>query len=317
MKIVVLEPLGVAEEYLRNIFNNNFKKEHELIVYNEKTNDISELKLRVKDADILVISNMPLKEEVISEAKNLKMISVAFTGVDHVDLDICRKRDILVSNAAGYSTHSVAELAFGLIIALLRNIVPLDKITRDGGTKDNYSQNDLYGKTLGVVGTGDIGTKVAELGLAFGCKVIGYNRTENENLKELGIKYMKLEEIFKQSDIITIHLPLTNETKGIVNKELLSSMKKNALLINTARGPIVDNEALARVLRDNSIAGAGIDVFDMEPPIPLEYPLLKEERAVLAPHIGFATKEAMERRAVIVFENISKWMEGNPQNIIK
>jgi D-3-phosphoglycerate dehydrogenase len=316
MKIVVLEPLGIPEKDIRSIAKKTVNGEHELILYNDKTADVEVLKDRVKDANVLVIANMLLKGEVINSAEKLKMISIAFTGVDHVDLKVCREKNILVSNAAGYSTNSVAELAFGLIISLLRNIVVLDEVTRNGGTKDGYGQNDLYGKTLGVIGTGAIGKKVAEIGLAFGCHVIAFNRSENKDLISKGVKYVDLEDIFKESDIVTIHLPLTDSTRGIVNNDRLNLMKKNSILINTARGPLVDNEALANILHEGKISGAGIDVFDMEPPLPFEYSLLKENRVILTPHIGFATEEAMIRRAKIVFENISGWIEGNPQNVI-
>lgn len=316
MKIVVLEPLEIPEKDIRSIAKKTVNGEHELILYNDKTADVEVLKDRVKDANVLVIANMLLKGEVINSAEKLKMISIAFTGVDHVDLKVCREKNILVSNAAGYSTNSVAELAFGLIISLLRNIVVLDEVTRNGGTKDGYGQNDLYGKTLGVIGTGAIGKKVAEIGLAFGCHVIAFNRSENKDLISKGVKYVDLEDIFKESDIITIHLPLTDSTRGIVNNDRLNLMKKNSILINTARGPLVDNEALANILHEGKISGAGIDVFDMEPPLPFEYSLLKENRVILTPHIGFATEEAMIRRAKIVFENISGWIEGNPQNVI-
>src|SRR5699024_140181 len=265
--------------------------------YEDKTEDIEVLKDRVKDAEILVIANMPLKGEVISAAENLKMISVAFTGVDHVDLDVCKEEDIKVSNAAGYSTSSVAELAYGLIISLLRNIVPLDEVTRLGQTAAGYSQFDLSGKNLGVIGTGAIGSKVAEIGLAFGCNVFAYNRSEKDELKKLGVKYLTLDELLKESDIVTIHLPNTKETEGLINKTKIRLMKPTALLINTARGPIVDNNALAQALKDGKIAGAGVDVFDMEPPLPKDYPLLNAPNIVVTPHIGFATKEAMIRRA--------------------
>ncbi|MEW8973505.1 MAG: 2-hydroxyacid dehydrogenase [Tissierellaceae bacterium] len=317
MKITVLEPLSVSEENLREIAKPITDRGHELIIYNEKTLDNEVLKERVKDTDILVIANSPLEGEVIEAAENLKMISVAFTGVDHVDLKVCRERDILVSNAAGYSTHSVAELAFGMIISLLRNIVPLDRVTREGGTMAGYRRRDLYGKTLGVVGTGAIGAKVAEIGLAFGCEVLAYNRSESEGLKAKGVKYMDIEDILRESDIVTIHLPLTAETKGFIDEDKLRLMKEDAILVNTARGPIVDNTALAKILKEGKIAGAGIDVFDMEPPLDRDYPILKEKNAVVTPHIGFATEEAMVRRAHIVFSNIDCWLDGNPQNIVK
>lgn len=316
MKITILEPLGVSEEELRQIAKPITDKGHELIIYNEKSTDVEVLKDRVKDTDALIIANSPLKREVIEAAKNLKIISVAFTGFDHVDLEVCKERGITVSNAAGYSTHSVAELAYGMMISLLRKIVPLDKVTRDGGTMAGYRQNDLYGKTLGIVGMGAIGKKVANLGLAFGCNVIAYNRSKDEELVNQGVKYMELDELLKESDIVTIHLPLTDSTKGLISEEKLKLMKKDAILINTARGPIIDNEALAKALKEGWIAGAAIDVFDMEPPIPSEYSLLKENNAVLTPHIGFATEEAMVRRAHIAFGNVDGWMEGTPQNVV-
>ncbi|SCG82298.1 D-isomer specific 2-hydroxyacid dehydrogenase NAD-binding [Proteiniborus sp. DW1] len=314
MKIVVLEPLGISEEEIRAIAKPITDKGHELIVHNQRTTEIEELKERVKGMDVIVLANMPLKGEVIESNDKLKLISVAFTGVDHVDLEVCKENHIIVSNSAGYSTASVAELTYGLIISLLRNIVPLDNATRSGKIMAGFSQTDLQGKILGVIGTGAIGSRVAEIGLAFGCKLVAYNRSENEELKNKGVTYLPLEELLKESDIVTIHLPLTKDTRGLIDAEKLSFMKKDALLINTARGPIVDNKALAEALNNGDLGGAGIDVFDMEPPLPLDYPLLKAPNTVLTPHIGFATKEAMKRRAQITFDNIIQWLDGNPQN---
>ncbi|WP_315114332.1 2-hydroxyacid dehydrogenase [uncultured Clostridium sp.] len=316
MKIVILEPLGLPEKEVVSTFRNILGEGHELIIHNDRVDDIEKLKERAAGADVLVIANMPLKGEVIRSVDNLKLISVAFTGVDHVDLEACKERNILVCNSAGYSTSSVAELAFGLILSLLRNIVPLDEKTREGKTKDGYSQRDLCGKTLGIVGAGAIGLEVARIGKAFGCNVIAYNRSAKSSLKELDIKQTTLDEVLSQSDVVSIHVPLNENTKGLISKEKISLMKESSILINTARGPIIDNEALAEALREGRIAGAGIDVFDMEPPLPLDYSLLHAPNAVVAPHVGFATKEAMIRRAKIVFENILKWLEGNPQNIM-
>lgn len=317
MKITVLEPLGVSEEMIRTIAKPITDRGHELEIFNERSLDISILKERVKDSHILVIANSPLEGDVIRSVEKLKMISVAFTGVDHVDLEACKERGILVSNSAGYSTPAVVELAFGLMIAVYRNIVPLDKLTRDGGTMAGFSQREIHGKTLGLVGTGAIGSDVAKVGLAFGANVIAYNRSENEELKSMGVEYKSLEDIFKESDIVSIHLPLNNETRGIVDEAKLRSMKETAILINTARGPIIDNEALARVLNEGKISGAGIDVFDMEPPLDKDYPLLKAKNIVVAPHIGFASQEAMVRRAAIVFDNIVGWLEEKPQNVVE
>src|SRR5699024_364918 len=265
---------------------------------------------------ILILANMPLSGEVIGAADKLKYISVAFTGYDHIDLDKCKEKNIQVSNAAGYSTHSVAEITFGLITSLLRSIVPLDPITREGGTKAGYRQNDLNGKTLGVLGTGDIGAAVVKLGLAYGCKVIAYNRSEKQDLIDLGVEYKSLDDVLKESDIVTLHTPLTDETKHLINKEKLSLMKDSAFIINTAVGPIIDNDALAEALHEGTIAGAGLDRVDMEPPVPTDYPLLKAPNTVILPHVGYATDEAMVRRADITFNNVTTWEKGEQQNVV-
>lgn len=317
MKISVIEPLGLSEEELRDIAKPITDRGHQLVIYNNKVTDTESLKKRVKDTDVIVLANMPLKCEVISSDDKLKMMSIAFTGVDHVELSACKGKNITVTNAAGYSTESVTELTFGLTLSLLRNIVPLNKITREGRTKDGYSQNDLSGKTFGVIGTGTIGSQVCKIAKAFGCNVIAYNRSEKEELKKIGVKYVGLDELLSKSDVVSIHLPNNKYTKGLINKEKLSLMKPSSLLVNVARGPIVDNNALAEALNAGKIGGAGIDVFDSEPPLNTSYPLLMAKNTVLTPHVGFATKEAMIRRAHITFDNIVKWLDGDPQNLVK
>jgi phosphoglycerate dehydrogenase-like enzyme len=316
MKIVILESLSISDEELTKLTKPLMDNGHEIVSYQDGKTDEATLKTRVKDTDILVVANMPLSGEVIDAAKNLKFISVAFTGYDHIDLDKCKEKGIKVSNAGGYSTNSVAELTFGLMIGLLRNIVILDGVVRKKGTRKGYGQSDLKGKTLGILGTGEIGSAVAELGLAFGCNVIAYSRSEKPELINKGVRYMPLEEVLKISDIVTIHMPLTNETKGMINKDRLGLMKPTSLLINTGVGSIVDNNALAKALEDGTIAGAGIDRVDMEPPIPTDYPLLNAPNTIIVPHIGFATKEALVRRAEITFNNIVKWEKGEQENIV-
>lgn len=316
MKIVIIESLGISEEAFKNLSEPLVAQGHELLTYDDGKTDDETLKERIKDAEILVLANTPLSGEVIDVAEKLKYIAVAFTGFDHIDLEKCKEKGIQVSNAAGYSTHSVAELTFGLITSLLRNIVPLDAVTRSGGTKDGYSQNDLYGKTLGVLGTGDIGGTVAKLGLAYGCRVLAYNRSEKQELIDQGVEYKSLDEVLTESDIVTLHVPLTNETKHLIDKEKLALMKESAFLINTAVGPIVDNDALAEALHKGVIAGAGLDRVDMEPPVPTDYPILDAPNTVLVPHVGYATEEAMVRRAKITFNNILQWEKGEQENIV-
>jgi D-3-phosphoglycerate dehydrogenase len=315
MKIIMLESLGVTQEVIDSLASPLIEKGHEFIAY-DRNDKLEVIRDRSKDADVLVWANMPLAGEAIRGAENLKLISVAFTGIDHIDSTARYEKGIMVCNAAGYSTHSVAELTYGLIIAVLRKVVPCDVATRASKTKEGLTQNELYGKTIGIVGTGAIGMRVAEIAKAFGCKVLAYSRTKKEFAEKSGVKYVNLEELLAESDIVSLHTPLTETTKGLINKDRLSLMKQSAILINTARGPIVDNESLAEALRDGKIAGAGLDVFEIEPPLDSNHPLFNVPNTVLTPHVAFATKEAIQRRAEITFNNIYRWLEGNPQNVI-
>ena len=316
MKIVILESLGISDKELNMISKPLTDNGHELVVYDDGKLDDDTIKVRIKDADVLVLANTPLSSDVIDAAEKLKYISIAFTGYNHIDLEKCKEKGIKVSNAAGYSTNSVAELTFGLITALLRNIVPLDAVLREGGTKNGYRQIDLNGKTLGVLGTGDIGSAVAKLGLAYGCKVIAYNRSIKQELVDKGVEYKSLDEVLEASDIVTLHIPLTDETKNLIDKDKLALMKTSSFLINTAIGPVVDHDALTEALRSGSIAGAGLDRVEMEPPVPTDYPILTAPNTVIVPHVGYATEEAMVRRANITFDNIVKWENGEQENIV-
>ena len=315
MHIVMLEPLGVSEEKIMRLAKNFAEAGHQFDFCKNKTTDEDELCKRASDADILIIANSPLSGKVIRSAKNLKMISVAFTGIDHVDIAACKEKGITVCNAQGYSTDAVAELTFGLILALLRNILPCNDRTKEGKTKDGLVGNELYGKTIGIVGTGAIGKRVAQIAKVFGCKVLGYSRSKNQEAVDLGIEYTDLDTLMKTSDIVSLHIPLTDETKHLINDKNISLMKPNSLLINVARGGVVDSSALAKALNEGKIAGAGIDVFEMEPPVPTDHPLLNAKNVVLTPHVAFATEESMYRRAQITLDNISFWMDGKPKNV--
>lgn len=308
MKIVVIEPLGVEEKRFMEIARAAVGDEHEIICYDTRTTDAEELGKRGKDADIIAIGNLPFPREVLERCENLKMLAVAFTGLDHVDLKYCGERGIKVQNCAGYATTAVAELTFGLIISLYRNMVACDTATRKQGTKDGLIGFELEGKTLGVVGTGAIGTRVIGIAKAFGMDVIAYNRTLG---KVEGVKYAGLEEVLAQSDIVSLHVPLTDETRGMIGARELSMMKPTAVLINTARGPVVETQALADALKDGTIAGAAIDVFDSEPPVAADDPLITAPGTVLTPHVAFATKESMIKRAIIEFDNIAKFIAQN------
>ncbi|MHB8130829.1 MAG: 2-hydroxyacid dehydrogenase [Mobilitalea sp.] len=314
MKIAMLEPLGVSKEIIDQLSKRLKDENHELVTYDNVTKDVEELKRRALGADVLIIANNPLPGEVIKSSEKLKFISVAFTGIDHVDKAACMEKGVKISNAAGYSTQAVAELVIGMIICKLRNIVECNTVVRQGKTKDGLVGFELAGKTVGIVGTGAIGLKTAEILKAFGCKLLGYNRSVKKEGQELGIQYVELNELLKESDIITLHTPLTEETKFLINKDNLKLLKPNALLINCARGQVIDIDATAQALKENKLAGAAIDVFEIEPPLPMDHVLFGAENALLTPHVAFATKESMVRRAEITFNNIYSWLEGNQIN---
>lgn len=311
MKIVIMEPLGISKDALNNLLEDF--KDHDITVYDTKTTDVTELIQRGSNAEVMVIANNPLPGAVIEACKDLKMISVAFVGIDHIDQEVCKKQGITIANAAGYCTYAVSELAIGLTLSVLRNIPRCDAQARCLKTKDGLVGNELYGKTFGIIGTGAIGLQTGKLASAFGCKVLGYSRTQKEAFKNIG-DYVSLDTLMGTCDIISVHTPLTSETEHLLNKARLDLMKPSSILINTARGPIVDNAYLHELLKSGKIAGAGIDVFDIEPPLRPQDTLINNETAVLTPHVAYATQESIHRRAAIVLENITAWMNGKPQN---
>lgn len=317
MIVKLLEPLSVPDSLIEELSAPIKEAGHEFVYYDEKTTDVEELAERSADADIVMIANNPYPKEAFQNAENLKLINVAFTGVDHVDQEAAKDQGIQIANAAGYSNTAVAELVIGLTIDVLRKISFGNQSVRQGEDVTTFQGNEIKGKTVGIIGTGSIGLEAARLFKAFGANLIGYNRSEKEEAKELGLEFVSLDDLLKQSDIVSVHLPLNDETENTLSKEKLALMKPEAILINAARGPIIDNDALAELLNNEKIAGAGIDVFDMEPPIPEDYPLLSAKNAVLTPHIAFLTDESMVTRAHIAFDNVEKYLEGNPQNIIE
>ena len=317
MKIICMEPLGVSQEKIASLVAPLEAAGHEFTYYTTKETDQAKLLARVKDADILMLANQPLSAAIIEQCPNLKMLDIAFTGVDHVGLEAARARGIVACNAAGYSTNAVAELTFGLAISAIRNIVAVDERCRKGGTKDGLVGFELFGKTFGVVGTGAIGCRVAKIAQAFGCRVLAYSRTVKPELAAEGVEYVDLATLLAQSDFVSLHVPMTESTAKMINAESIAKMKDGAVLINCARGGVVDSEALAAALNSGKLAAAGIDVFENEPPLAVEHPLLHAKNIVVTPHVAFASKEALEARADIVFANIDAFLAGKPQNLVK
>lgn len=255
-----------------------------------------------------------IDKEWLDQYPNLQFIAVAFTGYDRVNLEDCREKNIAVFNVPAYSTDAVAELTVGLAISLLREIPRAHHLVYSGGWDLGKPGNELLGKTIGILGTGTIGTRAATLFKAFNCDLIGWSRSKREAFQELGGEYVDdLKDFFARADIVCVHLPLNEETRGIVGAEEFFAMKETAYLINTARGPIVDEGALVEVLKNKGIAGAAIDVFDQEP-IPDGDPILELGNVIITPHIAYKTEEAIQRRAQVTINNIRAFMGGEKVN---
>ena len=313
-KIVIMESLGISAEELAARKAPFEAAGHTFTDY-AKTTDVPALIEEAKDADAMILANMPMPGEVLSACENLKFIDVAFTGVDHVGLDAAKAKGIKVSNASGYSNEAVAELVFGMALSLARNLSAVEARCRAGGTKDGLVGWELQGKTVGIVGLGKIGSRTAALAHAFGCPVLAHSRTRHADAPDY-IEQVELDELLRRSDIVVLHCPLNDSTRGLINTEKLALMKPTALLINVARGPVVVAKDLADALNNGVIAGAGIDVFDKEPPLDESEPLLHAKNCLLTPHVAFATKESMTLRAQIVFDNLQAWLDGGQKNAI-
>ena len=315
MKIVLLESLGIPAELLKSYADKLEAKGHTFAAY-EKNTDAQVQIDRAKDADVIMIANMPLKGEVIRACKNLKFINVAFTGVDHVDLAAAKEMGVKVSNASGYSTQSVAELALGMMLSLLRNVPQVEERCRAGKTKDGLVGTELRGKTVGIVGAGAIGQNTGRLCKAFGCKVIAYNHRPKQAAEGTIDEFVDLDTLTREADIISLNCPLNDSTRGMFDAARIAMMKKAAILINVARGPVVDSRALADALNEGRIAGAGIDVFETEPPLDVNHPLLHTPNTIVTPHVAFASKESMALRAQIVFDSLDSFIAGKQVNVI-
>ncbi len=268
MNFSLLERLGVPAETIENLSAWIKAQGHTFTYYDTKTTDVEELKRRSAGQDVVMIANNPYPDEVVRAADSLKLLAVAFTGIDHVGLDACREKGVTVCNCAGYSNVCVAEQVIGMTISLLRYFPVCDKTVREGGTSAGLAGQEIAGKTVGIIGCGQIGFRAAQLFQAFGAKVLAYARHERPEVRAAGIEYVPLDQLLAESDIVSLHTPNNAETRGLIGAEQLGKMKPTAYFINCARGPIVDNAALAEALNAGKLAGAAIDVYDMEPPHP-------------------------------------------------
>ena len=313
-KIVIMESLGISAEELA-ARKAPFEAQGHVFVDYPKTTDPAKLVEEAKDADAMILANMPMPADVLRKCDKLKFIDVAFTGVDHVGLDAAKEKNIAVSNASGYSNEAVSELVIGTTLSLARNLRSVEDRCREGKDKTGLVGWEIKGKTVGIIGLGKIGTRTAELFHAFGATVLAQSRTHHDGIAEY-IDQVTQEELLRRSDIVVLHCPLNDSTRGMINAEKLAMMKPTALLVNVARGPVVVEKDLAVALENGVIAGAAIDVFDKEPPLDTASPILHAPNCLVTPHVAFATQQSMSLRAEIVFDNLAKWMEGHQINTI-
>lgn len=317
MKIVFLETDSLGSD----VDLSDFETLGEVIKYNKSEPAVNAE--RIKEADILVVNKIPMNEASLKDAADLKLICITGTGTNIVDFPYINSRKIAVANVKGYSTASVAQHTFALLFYLYEKLYHYDTFVKSGGyvKSDIFSCfdekfNELEGKTWGIIGLGDIGKRVANIAGAFGCNIIYYStsgRNQNNDYKRVDF-----DTLLKDSDIISIHAPLSSDTENLINEEALGKMKATAFLLNLGRGPIVDETALYKALTKGWIAGAGLDVLRQEP-MAADNPLLavKDSRKlIITPHIAWATVEARRRCVKEVYENMTAFLRGEERNIV-
>ena len=276
---------------------------------------------RAEDAEIVLTNKTVLSSDVIEQLPTLKYIGVLATGYNVVDVEAARDRGILVTNVPTYSTQSVAQMVFAHLLNLAQRVGHHAQTVKSGRWTSNpdfcywdMPLIELAGLTMGIIGFGRIGQATAKSALSFGMKVIAYDIVTPSSMPEV-CQFVGLEDVFRNSDVVSLHCPLTPQTRNIVNKQRLTLMKKTAFLINTSRGPLVDEQALAQALNNQRIAGAGLDVLSLEPP-EKDNPLLKAENCFITPHIAWATRAARERLLKVAVDNVASFLAGKPQNVV-
>jgi glycerate dehydrogenase len=292
----------------------------ELTVYDRSRQD--QIVERCKDAEMVFTNKEPLGRDIMAQLPGLKFIGVLATGYNCVDVAAAKGLGIVVSNVPGYGTNSVVQLTFALLLELTLHVQDHSYAVKNGDWSRspdfcfwNYPLIELAGKTMGIIGFGDIGKKVADVASAFGMKIIANSRTRTDQTHRINFRWAPLEELLEQSDVVSLHCPLTPETTGLINKENLKRMKPSAFLLNTSRGPLVIDQDLADALNHDMIAGAGIDVLSKEPPLPGN-PLFTAKNCIITPHIAWATKEARVRLMDIVVNNAKAYVSGAPVNVV-
>lgn len=316
MKIVILDG------YTANPGDYSWKALNsfgEVEIYDRTSRD--EVIARAKDADMVLTNKVVLKGETLAQLPQLKYIGILATGYNIIDVDETRARGIVVANVPAYSTDSVAQMTFAHVLNITNRIEHYADQNRKGQWSEaadfcywDTPLSELAGKTFGIVGLGNIGQKVARIALNFGMRVIAFTSKRAEELPE-GVEKANLEELLIQSDVLSLHCPLTENTREMINRQSLAKMKRGAILVNTSRGPLVNETDVAEALAEGRLAGYGSDVMSSEPP-KADNPLLKQPNAFITPHIAWATAEARGRLMATAIENAKAFIAGKPQNVV-
>lgn len=317
MKLVVLERNSAGTD----VDVSCFEKFGEVSYYpNTVADNTAE---RIKDADIIIANKAPLNENTLKTAPNVKLICLLATGFDNVDLAYCKSRGIKVTNVVNYCTSTVAQHTLLLALMLTEKIAFYDEYVKSGtySAQDRFSNfdrvfHDLEGKTWGIVGMGNIGHRVAGLAQAFGCKVIFYSASGRNTCTDY--KRVEFDTLLRESDILSLHCPLSDRTRGLINREALAQMKSSAILVNVARGPVVDTQALYEALINNQIAGAGLDVLEKEP-MAKDNPLAQikdSTKLIITPHMSWASLESRTHLVEEAVKNIEAFLDGENRNVV-
>jgi D-3-phosphoglycerate dehydrogenase len=298
-----------VEERLRRI--------GEVRIWDDRPLDPDTLVQRIGDADVVVNirATSRFTSGVLERCPRLKVVSIYGVGVDNADLEAASRLGIAVCNTPGYSAVAVAEMSLALALAVARRIVTNDRSIRGGGWARGYGAQ-LCGKTLGVIGTGNIGQQMVRVGKGMGMNVIAWTfNASSQRAKEYGIEFVPLDDLLRRSDVVSLHLTMTPQSNGLIGARELALMKPTAILVNTARGPMVDEAALVRALQEHRIAGAGIDVFDHEP-LPKDHPLATLDNVVLSPHVAAMTPETTLGGLDMAVDNIEEFLAGRPAHVV-
>ena len=317
MKIVILD--GYTENP-GDLSWEGFEKLGELTVYDRTPAD--QVVERIGDADVVIMNKTPLTAETFDKCPNIKYVGVLATGYNVVDVDAAKKHGVVVSNIPTYGTTAVAQMVFALLLEICHHVGAHSASVKNGDWSNNpdwcywnYPLIELAGKTMGIIGFGRIGQNTAKIAVAMGMKVLAYDEYVNKSLETEDIKYVSLDELLANSDVISLHCPLFPSTQGIVNKDTIAKMKDGVIIINTSRGPLVVEDDLAAALHSKKVYAAGLDVVSTEPIKP-ENPLLGCYSSILTPHIAWAPKESRQRLMDIAVDNLVQFSKGNPVNVV-